>query len=82
MPRYFFNTRDGVRMPDTEGMELEGLSAARRQAIVYAGDVMHSEPDVLGDGRDFVVEVTDQNDLLLFTITAFATNAPAGGDTR
>jgi len=37
---------------------------------------------VLWDGRDFHVEVTDGQGLLLFTLTAYVTNAPAAGDTK
>ena len=31
MPRYFFDVHDGKWLPDTEGIELEGPDAARRQ---------------------------------------------------
>ena len=82
MARYFFDTVDGSRCDDDHGMELINLSAARKQAIVYAGEVMNHDPEVLWDGRDFKVLVRDEDHVLLFTITTFATNAPAGGDTK
>lgn len=82
MPRYFFDARNGSADHDTVGTDLKDHSAARKHGIVFAGDVMHSEPNVLWDGQDFVIEVSDEHRALLFTITAFATNAPAGGDTK
>ena len=82
MPRYFFNTADGHRDVDTEGLELPDHAAARIAAIRHAGAIMEHEPDVLWDGRDFRVEVTDERRLLLFTIITLAVNAPAGGDVK
>lgn len=82
MARYFFNTVDGGQEGDAHGVELADHAAARKHAIVFAGQVMHGEPAVLWDGRDFEVEVKNDQGLLLFTITAYATNAPAGGDTK
>lgn len=82
MPRYFFKTEDGQVHRDQDGTELSGLSAARVHAIRYAGDVMSNEPDVLWDGNEFHVEVSDEKGALLFTIICHAQNAPAGGDTK
>jgi hypothetical protein len=82
MPRYFFSTADGERDKDDEGSELPDLSAARVAAIKYAGAIMEHEPAVLWDGRDFRVEVTDEHDMLLFTIITLAVNAPAAGNTK
>ena len=81
MPRYFFHTADGSRDRDLEGVELKDHSAARREAIKFAGSVLNDQPAVLWDGRDFRVEVTDKTGDLLFTIITLAVNAPAGGDT-
>jgi hypothetical protein len=46
-------------------------------AIRFAGAVMHDEPDVLWDGRDYRVEVTNEADDLLFTIVMLSIDAPA-----
>jgi hypothetical protein len=78
--RYFFHTADGSRDRDTDGTELPDLAAARRQAIIYAGDCMSDDPGILGD-RDFRVEVTDENDLMLFTVITLAVNSPITGTT-
>ncbi len=77
MPRYFFHTADGSRARDNEGTELPHQRAARTEAIKFAGAILNNDPDVLWDGRDFRVEVTDDSDLLLFTIIMLAVDAPA-----
>ena len=77
MPRYFFHTADGARTRDTEGSELENHHVARVEAIVYAGARLKEDPDLLWDGRDFRVEVTDQAGMLLFTVITLAVDAPA-----
>lgn len=79
MPRYFFHTADGSRARDTEGTVLDDQSSARAEAIRFLGDCMREAPNVLGQGRDFRVEVTDGTDMLLFTIIALAIDAPASG---
>ncbi|MES3097632.1 MULTISPECIES: DUF6894 family protein [Sphingomonas] len=82
MARYFFNAADNRHGPDSEGTELADHAAARKHAIIFAGQIMHGEPAVLWDGRDFVVDVTNERGLMLFRLTAYVTNAPAGGDTK
>lgn len=77
MPRFFFHTADGSRDRDTTGTELPDATAARVAAIRYAGDLLSDQPDVLWDGRDFRVEVTDEKSDLLFTIITLAVDAPA-----
>jgi hypothetical protein len=82
MARYFFHTEGALRQADDDGTELGDHGEARKHAIVFAGQVMHGEPSVLWDGNDFNVKVTDEAGLLLFTLTAYVTNAPAGGNTK
>ena len=82
MARYFFHTESSSRHDDDEGIELKDHAAARVEAIRYAGAVMSHEPGVLWDGQDFHVYVTDKGGAALFTITSFATNAPAAGDVK
>ncbi len=76
MPRYFFHTADGSRNRDTEGTELLNHDVARVQAIKYAGALLTDEPDVLRGSRDFRIEVTDNTDILLFTVIMLAFDAP------
>ena len=82
MPRYFFHTADGSRARDTTGTELAGHSEARREAITYLAACMRENPNLLANGRDFRVEVTNAGDLLLFTVIALAIDAPASSEAR
>ena len=76
MPRYLFHTnRDSGPGPD-DGAECPDLQAAKQLAVKYAAHAL----DDLGFGLfedDFSVEVSNSDGLLLFTITAFVTEAPA-----
>jgi hypothetical protein len=79
VPRYFFNQIDGQYKFDDEGLEFQSLDQARTEAVRYAGEVLCHEPDVLWEGDDFRVEVTDETKLLLFTLIVVGVDAPAGG---
>lgn len=82
MQRFFFHTADGSRDRDDEGTVLADLASARIEAIKYAGECLANQPGLLWDTRDFRVEVTDERDMLLFTVITLAVNAPAAGDTK
>jgi hypothetical protein len=79
VPRYFFNQIDGQYKPDDEGLEFQSLDQARTEAVRYAGAVLCHEPDVVWEGDDFRVEVTDEKKLLLFTLIVVGVDAPTGG---
>ena len=76
MPRYFFHTADGGRDRDTDGVELDGAHCARVEAIRYAGAIMSQDPDVVWDGRDFRVLVTDEAEELVCTVVTLAVENP------
>lgn len=76
MPHYFFHTADGTHDIDREGVELADDTAARAEAIRFAGAVMRDDPQELWDGMDFRVEVTGEDKRLLFTIIMLAVDAP------
>ena len=61
MPRYYFHVFDGRDEIDTDGTVLEHAEEARRQAVIYASELLGSRPhaaptceawrmDVNGDG--------------------------------
>lgn len=79
MPRYFFNRTDGFVERDDEGTELSGLPAARRQAVVFAGESLKDDPELAWNGDEFRVEVTDGDGLVLFTIKTECMNAEKAG---
>jgi hypothetical protein len=74
---YFFHTSDGARARDTTGTELADHNAARIEATKFAGLVLQAQPNVVWDNQDFRVEVTDDKDMLLFTVITLAIDAPA-----
>jgi hypothetical protein len=43
VPRFFFNLHDGVHVPDSEGVVLPDLEAARKEALRGARDIMASD---------------------------------------
>jgi hypothetical protein len=72
MPRFFFHTADGSRIRDTQGIELADETVARREAVRVAGALLNDDPDLIWDGRDFRVEVTDESGRLVLTVVTLA----------
>jgi hypothetical protein len=60
MPRYFFNIEDHVRDEDKEGTELADAGQARLQAIAFAAGLLRDNPDLVWDGREFSISVTNE----------------------
>ena len=77
MPRYHFHHSDGGFVPDTEGTELANLDAARVEAVRFAAEMARDRPDLVWNGRDFRVEVTDESGMLLCTVVLLGIDAPA-----
>lgn len=76
MPRYFFHSADGGRERDLQGTELPDDAAAQLSAVRYAGEVLRWEPQEIWKRGQWRVEVTDENDALLFTVITLAIDAP------
>jgi hypothetical protein len=60
MPRYFFNTIDGRRIPDDEGTDLPDLSAVRAEATRVMGELLKEQPEDLWAHGRLTLEVTDE----------------------
>lgn len=68
MPRYFFNTVDGRRYPDEDGMELPDLNAVRSCAARVIGELLKERAaDFLDTGR-LRLEVTDSAGLVVLVL--------------
>ena len=79
MPRYFFNIEDHVPDPDKDGQELDGPCQARAMAVVFAGDMLSDQPELLDDGAVLKVDVRDEagRNVVLIPITAEAGSGSA-----
>jgi hypothetical protein len=61
VPRYFFHVRDGVDITDVDGTELAGLSQAREQAVVAAGEAIRDMGGRFWAGELWEMNVTDES---------------------
>ena len=77
MLRYFFNLAGAVHDPDNEGIELEGIDQARTEAVKFASDYIRNRPEVVWLGDELRLEVTNSQQILLFTLIVFGVDAPA-----
>lgn len=77
--RYFFNQLDGEFRPDDEGLEFASMTDARLEAVRYAGEVLRYHPTLVWKGEDFRIEVTDEKQLVLFTVIVVGVDTPASG---
>lgn len=82
MPRYFFHCADGSRDPDLKGTELEHDQAAQQAAVAFAGAVLKDQPMLLWEKGAWRVEVTDEENILLFTVVTIAMDAPRPNPSR
>ncbi len=70
MDRFHFNVVDGGEHPDPGGTELDGVEAARNQALLAAGEMLRDAGKHGGPfSKDWTMTVTDSHGLVLFTLT-------------
>jgi hypothetical protein len=80
MPRFFFDIHDGENFtPDREGVELEGLEAAKEEAKKTLPDIVKDEM-LDGDRRDFTVDVKDVAGQIVWRVTlSLVVESPSQG---
>jgi len=76
--RYFFNLAGAVYDPDNTGLEFATMGEARLEAARHAGELLRDRPGAVWQGEELRVEVTDSNQLVLFTVIVLGVDAPAG----
>ena len=76
MPRYFFHVEDGLSMPDIEGTVLADVAAAREESIRLFGALISEYTSDLWEGEVWFMEVHDEADRVLFTLSFAATEGP------
>jgi hypothetical protein len=82
MPRFYFDISAGasvVDVQDEEGHELEGLNAARIEAVRLSGETLASYPDRFWSVGQWNCTVSDENRLILFVLHFYAQDAAALG---
>jgi hypothetical protein len=69
MPRFFFDIHDGEDFtPDRQGLELDGLEAAKAEAKKTLPEIVKDEmPE--GDRRDFTVDVKSAAGQIVWRVT-------------
>jgi hypothetical protein len=69
MPRFFFDIHDGEDFtPDRQGVELDGLEAAKAEAKKTLPEIVKDEmPE--GDRRDFTVDVKSAAGQIVWRVT-------------
>ncbi len=77
MPRFFFHVHDGATDQDEDGTELPDLTAARKEAVRLAGELLVADSAKFWDEEHWSIDIADELGLVLFTLTFFATHAPA-----
>jgi len=82
MPRYFFHVRDGHSSPDDVGTELANWHEARIEAVRFAGEIIRDHAQQIALGQDWYVEITDEQQVVLFRIDFLTTESPVIADLR
>ena len=72
MPRYFFDIKDGEDLVDVEGSIHAGLAAARIESIRYSGEVLREMPERFWHAETWLMTVSDQHRVPLFTLSFLA----------
>jgi hypothetical protein len=67
MPRFYFNSTDGGRYCDPEGVQLADEAAARREAIRYLAELL-VDGEVALSGNGLRVDVTGEDGEPLFVV--------------
>jgi hypothetical protein len=77
MPCFFFDITDANTPIACEGAELASVHAARCHALQYAGRILCDQDPSFWSDDDWVMTVSDENHLTLFTISVSTVDAPS-----
>ena len=76
MARYHFHLSNGVADPDVEGHDLPDLASAQHSAAKLVGQLLLDKPALFWRDGHWLLTVSDERDLTLFTIRVTANEAP------
>lgn len=77
MPRYHFHIHDERPDPDKAGYELPNLRSARVEALRLAGEMIREAADRRGMGKEWRLDVTDGDGLMLLRMDFMVSESPA-----
>ena len=69
MPLFFFHFEDGGPAVDGLSLDLPNLLAARKEATLYAAQMLQDRPDAVWDGMPWRMIVTDKTGAKLLVLT-------------
>jgi hypothetical protein len=73
----FFNLAGAVYDPDVIGIEVETIDKARVLAAENIAEVIRDRPNIVWAGEEVRLEVTDESQMVLFTVIVVGIDAPA-----
>jgi hypothetical protein len=75
--RCSFNLAGAIYDPDVEGYEVATIDQARVLAAQHVAEVIRDRPESVWAGEEVRMEVTDERQLILFTIIVVGVDAAA-----
>jgi hypothetical protein len=73
----FFNLAGAVYDPDVIGYDVDTISQARLLAAKHVAEIIADRPEMVWAGEEVRLEVTDERQLVLFTIMVVGVDAAA-----
>ncbi|WP_426954146.1 DUF6894 family protein [Muricoccus radiodurans] len=77
MPLYHFQVLDDQTLPDSVGVQLPDLKAARVEAVRVAAEILKEHAETFWSTYEWQLKVTDDTGLTLFTLLFLAQEAPS-----
>jgi pyruvate formate-lyase activating enzyme-like uncharacterized protein len=73
MPLFFFHVQGSV---NDEGFDMPSIAQAKREAVIYAGNLLAEMADTFWNTADLNVSVSDETNLTMFAISITGLDAP------
>lgn len=77
MPRYHIGLRSETHLNETLTVERESLTDLRIEMARFVGELLRQHADAIWEDKDWRVDVTDENGLILFVMEIHAADTAA-----
>lgn len=77
MPNFHIELRSETHVRETMVVEKDDLTAARIEVAKFVGALLNARAEVIWEDQDWRVDCTDDEGLILFTMSVFASDAAA-----